>query len=156
MKVFGNKNFFAIEVGNLEDDSKSVIQSLAWLDGSLLNPVCNSIYLPTFWGNLKKDIEFLENLKPDPDFTYLTPQEAYSKMSESPRQEHKVLSYDLGACFAHCYYFLADKKGRLLAKHWDERHADGRAEVLCEVYLDKGEFISILREVLESLPTEWF
>lgn len=157
MGLIGERTKLAIDIGDHWEGSKQNQHMKVWLGGKDITSVDDVVYLPTFYNNLKKDIEKLES------YTYTDtdndPSDAalFNHFEMTDAAQHRILALDLTTMSARCYYVYSRKSSYIIFSYWDERH-EPRSEVgkVFHVDIEKEEIVTILHEALQNISTEWY
>jgi hypothetical protein len=154
MKIIGDKNKVAFEIGEFWQGSKQNQHINYWVGGKKITCFDDVIYLPTFYTALEGEIHMLEN----EDFVIgnsanLSDEELFRKLDAADDQLNDVLNYDITVCPATCYLVRLNNKHKIIYSFWDDRHAE--VNRIFSIEIDKQYLIQILKETLNELSSTW-
>jgi hypothetical protein len=158
MKVIGDKSELAFVVGEYWQNSKQHQAIEVWLDGRNFSEIDSTVYLPTFYTNLKNEIARVTSKSfYSEEFQRLDKAEIYALLEEREDGHFKVLCYDVTTCSAHSYFVDDGKNHAVIYSFWDPRH-EPESEIgsIHSIDIDKRNMLDVMRRTLEALSTTWF
>lgn len=159
MKIFGDKLYFAIELGDFWEGSKQHQDIKTWLNGKHITDIDSVVYLPSYHTSLNKEINKLQNgIFFSKNFLDKSNKELFKLIHDRESfDQYKVLCYDLTVYPANCYFVNTGKSEKILYSFWDERH-EPTSEInqVFSVNISKSLFVSTLKEVLNNISTVWY
>ncbi|WP_437634863.1 hypothetical protein [Sorangium sp. So ce854] len=156
MGLIGERTKLAVDIGDPWEGSKQNQHIKVWLGGKDITSVDDVVYLPTFYSNLKNDIEKLKS------YAYVSTDDApsnealFARFEEIDAVQHRILSLDSTTMSARCYYVYSPDSSYILFSYWDERH-EPKSEVgkVFRVDIGREEIINTLQASLQNISAKW-
>jgi hypothetical protein len=157
MGLIGDRTKLAVDIGDYWEGSKQNQHIKVWLGGKDITSVDDVVYLPTFYHNLKNDIEKLKSHTDVRIDNNLSDEALFIQFEMADAAQHRILSLDLTTMSARCYYVHSQNSSYIIFSYWDERH-EPRSEVgkVFHVDIEKEEIVNTLQETLHNISTRWY
>ncbi|WP_438026206.1 hypothetical protein [Sorangium sp. So ce233] len=157
MGLIGERAKLAVDIGDHWERSKQNQHMKIWLGGKDITSVDDVVYLPTFYNNLKNDIEKLKAYAHTSTNNSPRDEALFNHLEMTDAAQHRILSLDLTTMSARCYYIYSQNSSYILFSYWDERH-EPKSDVgkVFRVDIKKEEIVDILQETLNSISTKWY
>lgn len=155
--VFGDKSTVAIVVGEAWEGSRQHQHIQVWLDGHNVAAHDDVVYLPSFYGNLEREIARLEKglVIPD-DLPGLDDAAAFERLRDFSLEDSGVLAYDVTSSAARCYLAELGDDARIVYSFGDPgRRPAEEIDRVRSMPIDTDALLDTMRSALSGLSTDW-